>query len=345
METVRSIMDIDSNPWLVLFLALFAFILGSGITTVLGLVFAPMFCSKAKRIRIFGLTLERQSDGKWEKRDAKFYFGFAAEFSFDLKKAEGLSQEQLAAKESLFLIISCLVSLLITGSCAALGVLGGLCIESDFLASVVYWTGIALFIFDIVRFGIRLFLILRVNAQNSLGGYVQTALGKIRAGVPMAQLDLKPVMDLDFKKVMRAEKIMYFPIYFTYLDASGQYDLMAAAVGDIENEMRPAATTGPEMMAAATLVYYYSYHYVDVRKAKEYYHRMGDTFEKDKDANVMRIKGFYNLNCFGDVNSAINCLNAAKASVDSFSSGSEREYERTCIAKLEAAINRFMEQG
>ena len=346
MEIIRHISEIDSNPWMVLILGLFAFIISSLITTVLGLVLAPLFGSQAKQIRIFGLTLEKESGGKWAKRDNGAYPGFFADFAFDLEKLKGVSQEKLVARESAFVLVTGLLSLLVSGVCAVFGVFGGLCIESDFMASNAYWLGIALFIFAIVRFGVRLYVLIKVNSKNSLGGYAQAAFGKIRMGIPMAKLDLKPMTDPSFKKVTRAEKLLYFPVYFSYLDASGQYDLMAAAVGDIENEMRPRATSRPEIMVAGTLVYYYSYHYIDVRKAKDYYHRTSDFIEKDRDSNSLRIQGFYNLNCFGDVERAIVFLNDAKAHIDSFSSptGSERDYERTCIAKLEDAINRFLAQ-
>ena len=345
MDTFRSITEIYTNPWLVLVLALNSYIISTFLTGLLTFILAPAFGFKAKEYRIFGNTFERKNDGKWEYRGNKHNIGFTVDCILDVDKIDGVNNDSLEKKEIGFLMTTGLIALLISGILAVAGVFGGLNIRSDFLASLVYWSAIALLVFVIVRFVVRIYVLVKVNSKNSLGGYVQAALGKIRMGIPMDQLDLKPVTDLSFKKVIRAEKIMYFPIYFAYLDASRQYDRMAAAVGDIENELRPTTNSRVDIAAAGTLVYYYSYHYIEPSKAKEYYHRTGDSLEKDTDANAMRIKGFYNLNCFGDVENATRCLYGAKNAIDSFSMGSERDYERTCIAKLEDAINRFRAQN
>lgn len=343
MDGIRQLSALNINPWWLLILAFAAYIFSTLITTLNFFIFAPLFCFKVKEFRMFGLTLERQNDGKWEKRGGKVTVGFTAECVLDLDKTVGVSDEKLRAKEAGLLLVNSITELIVAGAFALAGVYGGLNIESDFPASTVLWFGIAVLVFSVVRFGVRIWILIKTNASNSLAGYTQNALAKIRADVPFENLDLKPVSEMDYKKIANVEKIMYFPLYFMYLDASGKYDRMAAAVGEIEGIIKPAANSRADAAVLIALVYYYSCHYIMPSTAKEYYHRVGDALEKDRDANGMCIKGFYNLNCFGDINRARECLNQANASIDSFSRGSEREYWRKNIAKLSDAINRFQQ--
>ena len=89
------------------------------------------------------------------------------------------------------------------------------------------------------------------------------------------------------------------------------------------------------------LIYYYSYHRPTPSAAKEYYHRIINDVEKDTDPNTMRIRGFYELNCFGDPVKARELSMKALEGLDTVSIPVEREYERKCIAKLNNAIDNF----
>ena len=344
MNGIRNLSELSHNLLLILFIAVAAFILASLLHTVMYFVFAPVFWFKVVEFRAFGKTYEKQRNGKWEYRGNKHNIGFTAACILDMDKCNGVDSDKLVSKEILFMLTCALIEILISGIVLVAGVFGGFNIGSQIIASIVFWFAVSLFVFVMVRAIISFYVVIKVNSKNTLGGYAQSATGKIRAGVPIEKLDLKPVSELSFKKVIKAEQISYFPLYFAYLDASGKFDQMAPAVEEVEKLLNRQSNSRTELTAAITLVYYYSFHCISPSKAKDYYNWVGDTLDKDTDSNGMRIKGFYNLNCFGDAQKARECLNNALARIDTFSIGSEREYERVLLARLSDAIDRFQGQ-
>ena len=341
MYGIRNISELSHNLFLFLFIAVLSFILASLLNTLMYFIFAPVFGFKVAEFRAFGLTYEKQRNGKWEYRGNKHDIGFTASYIIDTDKCKSVDNDKLVFKEAAFMLTAALVQILIAVICLFAGVFGGFNIESVFLASLAFWFGTSIFVFVMVRAVITFYVVIKVNSKNTLSGYTQAAAGKIRAGVPIEKLDLKPVSEMNFKKVIDSERLIYFPFYFAYLDASGKFDLMAPAVEEIERVLKPYSNSRPELGVMIILVYYYSYHCVSPSKAKDYYNRAGDTLAKDKDSNGMRVKGFYELNCFGNAGKATECLNNALARIDTFSIGSEREYERVLLARLSDAINRF----
>ena len=344
MFAIRNFSDLMINPFLLLFIAVFAFVISSLIHTLMNFVLAPVFCFKVTEFRVFGLTYEKQRNGKWEYRGNKHNIGFMASCIIDVDKCKGMDNDKLTSKEAAFLLTIALADILIAGAGLIGGIYGGLNIKSTFMASVLYWFCVSLFIFVMIRAVISFYVVIKVNSKNTLGGYAQAATGKIRAGIPFEKLDLKPVSELKLKKVTYMERIVYFPFYFAYLDASGRFDLMPPAVEEIESLLKTTSNSRPELAVCITLVYYYSCHCISPSKAKDYYNRAGDTLARDTDTNGMRVKGFYELNCFGNAQKARECLNNALAKIDTFSIGSERDYERVLLARLSDAIERFQGQ-
>ena len=341
MRNFRELLELDYNFWLVLLVSILMFMLGSFLHSVFVIAVAPMFKSKTIEIQALGFKFVKQRDGKWEYCGHKPSIGFNACNVFDIQKYGVLDSKVMKAMDTLSCVTFTVLDLIFVVFFLILGVNGAINIESEFLATVSMIAGISYAVFGIVRVVISLYVIIKSNMKNTLAGYTQAAISMLRTGVPMEKMDLKSISELGFTKATKYEKVMYFGIYFSYLDASCQYDKMAAAVGEVEQILSPNSNTRLDNMAYAILVYYYSYIYIDPSRAKDYYHRCGDSLAKDKDANSLRIKGFYELNCFGNVEKAKEFAMAAENAVESFSMGSERDYERRCIAKLNDAISHF----
>ena len=341
MRNFRELLDLNYSFLLIFVVSLLMFMLSSLLHTVFTIALAPLFKSKTIEIQALGFKFVKQRDGKWEYCGHKPALGFTAYNVFDIQKHGVPDSNVMKAMDNLSCTIVMALDLIFTIVIAILGINGAINIESDLLATASITAGVSYAVIGIIRFILSLSIIARVNMKNTLGGYTQAALSMLRSGVPMDKMDLKSTAELGFANATRTEKLMYFGIYFSYLDASGQYDKMAAAVGEVEQNVSPNGSSRIDSMVYALLVYYYSYFYVDPSRAKDYYHRCGDGLVKDRDANCLRIRGFYELNCFGDVAKARELAQAAEAAVESFSMGSEREYERQCIANLNAAISRF----
>ena len=83
------------------------------------------------------------------------------------------------------------------------------------------------------------------------------------------------------------------------------------------------------------------YEKLDLKSVRELNLKKVWEIEKDTDPNTMRIRGFYELNCFGDPVKARELSMKALEGLDTVSIPVEREYERKCIAKLNNAIDNF----
>ena len=334
------------NPILILVMAIVGLVLSTFVQGLFQLAFAKVFGMKVTDIIIFGLKYTKLKNGKWEKRGRKAGIGLQVLTSFDLERDAGTDARKLLAREKGYMLVSALVMLL-----AGIGIFAGLLIAtfnvySFFLGSVLFLLGFWLLLFLIGKFCLTVSVISKINGKKSLGGYTQEGINMLRSGVPFAQMDLKPVSELNFKKTWDTEKQMYFLLYFEYLDANDYFDRMPEAVAEVERTLKPnMADTKINQGIFMDLVYYYSYHNIVPSKAKEYYHRIVDDITKDTEPDAMFIKGFYELNCFGNVETAKNCAIKALEKIDDFSVGDEREYCRKCINRLNHAIDNFPKQG
>ena len=344
MPFLDEIIDFSISPLVAFVMAFITFLFPSCMSMLLQMLFAPLFKLKVRLISLMGFRFEKQNNGKWESRGYKPMIGFTAEPVFDMERCAGMSPKQFRVKERQSLLTTGIIGLLIGA-----GVMTG-CLfwahnsSSEYFASLIRIFGFFWFCFALAMLILSVILLIRVSNKNSLGGYYQNAIGMIRAGIPYDQMDLKSVKELNLKKVMNSEKIMYFPIYFQYLDYCGLFDKMPEAVNEIESILTPQASSRSALFCMITLTYYYSYLCPNPVLATQYYQRSGDFLAKDTDSNGMRIKAFYELYCCRNVERAIDYAGKAYEGLEKFSIGSEKEYERVCIARLNEAIRQFQSQ-
>ena len=257
------------SPWLMLFTGIISFILSSLTYMILQLIFAPVFGCKVAVIEVMGFKYQKLKSGKWEYLGHKHKIGFTADFNVDLEKIKDQNFEKIKTNDVMFLATCAVLEFIIAVGIFIVCVIAEPKISQGLMAAIVFDLGLGYLVFTLVRIAIHIIVLVKINSKNSLSSYTQSALTMIRAGVPFDKLDLKPYWELNYKNVLDAEKISYFPFYFAYLDSSGLYDRMAAAVGDIENALKPTSSSRADLFTVITLVYYYSYHYIDIEKAKE----------------------------------------------------------------------------
>ena len=341
MEYLHYIYEFISNPILDVLMGLVGLILVSGIFLLYQMALAKAFCAKMTDIEVFGFKYSRNSAGKWEYRGHRVKLAFSGVSAIDIENHPEIDGDKMIQKDKSHMLATSLLTT-ITG----LGISAGCIIWSftiyyAFPASVVFLTGFWVLLFTVGRLILVLSTMTKIYSKNSLGSYQMRAISLLRSGVPYEKLDLKSVRELNLKKVWETERKMYFPVYFQYLDACGFYDRMPEAVDDVERILNAAAVSKVDIGVYMNLIYYYSYHRPTPSAAKEYYHRIINDVEKDTDPNTMRIRGFYELNCFGDPVKARELSMKALEGLDTVSIPVEREYERKCIAKLNNAIDNF----
>lgn len=327
------------NPLILLLMIPVAYILKSGLSLLVSLIFTKIFPMKTGSLEVFGAKYMKDNSGKWEKSGQRAAIGFSAEHTIDLTRLSDI--DKAASKERAFMLVTSVIMLILTAGAFAGCFAGAMNIDRLYVNSAVFYMGFWMLLFAVVTFINTLRAIAITSSGNSLGAYAQTAINMLRKNIPFEQQELKPVGELNLKKVTNAERYMYFPLYFTYLDACDRFELMPEAVNEIERFMSPNPVGKTEQLDCVMLTYYYSRHNIIPYKAKEYYHKAENILEKDTDPNSMVIKGFYQLNCFGDVNRAEQCVRKALEGIEAFSVPVEREYVRGLIAKLNQSINKL----
>ena len=344
MPFLDELVNFSFSPFVALLMALLTFAFPSGLGLLLQMLFAPVFKLKVKQIRLLGFRYEKQDNGKWESRGYKPAIGFTAEIIYDIKKCKDWSPKQFRAKERNMVLVIGFTDLLIGAGVLTGCLFWSRSIENEFFSSLVRVFGTSWFIFAAGMLLIPVFVLIKLKNKNSLGSYYQEAIDMVRANMPFEQMNLKSVKELNLKKVTKAEKIMYFPIYFAYLDCCDMFDKMPEAVNEIESALGPQPSTRAELFCVITLAYYYSYHCVNPALATQYVQKAGDFLAKDTDSNGMRIKAFYELNCCRNLQKATEYAQKANEVIDKFSIGTEREYERKCLARLDEAIKQCQNQ-
>lgn len=345
MEYLRYLGQLIYNPIMILLLSIVGLVLATFIQGLVQLIFAKPFGMAVTDISIFGFKYSKLKSGKWEYRGKKMGIGLDVTTAFDLDKALSMEPKKLMAKEKSYIIVTSSVMLL-----AGLGLFAGLLIatfnsETNLLATIYLFLGIWTLIFIIGKFCLAIAVLGKVNSEKSLGGYTQQGLNMLRAGVPFEKMDLKPVSELNYKNIWNSERLMYFILYFEYLDAIDAFDKIPQAVADAEPVLDPDLDTKVALGVCMDLVYYYSYYHIVPDRAKAYYQRIEADISKDTEPNAMFIKGFYQLNCFGNVEGAKECVVKALEKIDTFSVPVEREYTRKCINRLNNAIENYQKQG
>lgn len=344
MPFLDELVNFSFSPFVALLMALLTFAFPSGLGLLLQMLFAPVFKLKVKQIRLLGFRYEKQDNGKWEYRGYKPMLGFSSESVFDLEKCAGLSAKQYQALERNNIIVIGIINILIGAGVMAGCFFWSQNIGQEYFATLVRIFGTWWLIFAVGMMIIAIFVLLRLHNKNSLASYYHEAIGMVRANMPFEQMNLKSVKELNLKKVTKAEKIMYFPVYFAYLDCCDMFDKMPEAVNEIESALGPQPSTRAELFCVITLAYYYSYHCVNPALATQYVQKAGDFLAKDTDSNGMRIKAFYELNCCRNLQKAMEYAQKANEVIDKFSIGTEREYERKCLARLDEAIKQCQNQ-
>ena len=298
------------------------------------------FKLKFREMSIFGYRFYKNNDGKWERNGRNPNGLTLAEPYFEVKNASPEELKSLDKRTHTFILVTDVILLVI---CIA-AFIGCLILREntslELFRSFLLWFGITFLVRGIVSCIIGIYAIARVSS-NTLSGYANRAINQYRAGVPLQTMDLKPEKDLDFKNVKDLDRLLYFPIYFSYCDMCEKFDELAEAVTEYEKIRQPETSTTSDKVNSIYLTYYYSYHNIDPAKAQMYYSRAGKMLDQDKDANGMRIKGFYYLNAMNDIEKARECLSNAESSIDTYSIPVERENERILITRLRKTIEEY----
>ncbi|MBR1798238.1 MAG: hypothetical protein IJ757_09570 [Clostridiales bacterium] len=302
---------------------------------ILEIILAPFYCCKLGSVELLGFVFTRGSDDKWHYEQHRQSFMILGQPVLDIKKLDGVPYDSIEKKGNQMMVLCGIINLILSSA------VGIACIKlwsaEGIMSSFPRTFGGSMIFYALFKTGITFYSLYK-STKDSLSRYRTIAINKIRSGIPVELLDLKPLSQLPYKDPIPAEKMLYLPLYFTYLDASRQFDKLPAAVDDINLMLINANDNRYLIPSRYDLLYYYSCHDINPEKAKAIYNQIKPVIEKDKDANAYRILGYYALNILKDKEKAGSYVSLARGTVESFSMGSERDLEKELIDRLQAAV-------
>ena len=306
------------------------------IEILINFIFAPLFGNKLNLVSFWGYGFENMND-KWTYVGKKSSLGIRSYVIFDCEKFGNIDdpdeKKKLGKKSDGYHIF---YSWIIFVLCLVLGlvVIFTANTSMDSINTIICALGAGL-----IYHGLFLLIVGYYSShkmKTSLAGYIDNAVKKLRAGCLIPNLELLPVNLLPYEKTIKAERLLYFPFYFIYLDACGRFDEMKAVV-DAANDDLPEQFSRPIANAYIQLMYYYSCHNVDEVKARYFYENVGKFLVNDRDSNSRRIMAYFELNINKNREAAIEYAKATKNNLNTFKakvSAGEYHYEIECVDRL-----------
>jgi hypothetical protein len=137
--------------------------------------------------------------------------------------------------------------------------------------------------------------------MKRLGGYTHKMIQRLRAGEDFAALDLKPADQLGFKKVTKAEKILYYGLYMGYLEDTDNYEAMRAPSHEIMSMILDREYIAQETLTYYYLLFFFSEAEPNRQMADIIFNRIKGVITTDTDSNAKRMMAYYAFNIYRDV--------------------------------------------
>lgn len=260
---------------------------------ILDAILAPVFKSHIGSVNFFGLNLMKQ-DGVWKSSAVKFTPIIQHTVLFNRNAPEGIRD-----RSRILRCITCTVELLVGIGVCTLILLYFRNRENNLFRALAngFAMGMVFFALQSIVIYTYTFMVL----MKRLGGYTHKMIQRLRAGEDFAALDLKPADQLGFKKVTKAEKILYYGLYMGYLEDTDNYEAMRAPSHEIMSMILER-----EYIAQETLTYYYLlFFFSEVEPNRQMadivFNKIKGVITTDTDSNAKRMMAYYAFNIYRDV--------------------------------------------
>lgn len=302
---------------------------------LMSVIAAPRFGYRLCYVNIFGVVFARNCDNKWVKSRGRFsvklhHRNSIADLSVPVSRKSEIIFMLL--RSAIFIAAAAVISLLSINSIkksALFFVSGSAPIPDVFLTAFSFGLVLSTLLF-IITF-------VRALKTDSFSAYIKSLTDRMIAGVPFSELDMKPVDELPCKDSNNMQRDAYNSLYMMYLISEGYTDKLAAPAHELTDHLlRKDAVASPS--AFYHLIFYYSRYELNPSLAKTFLDKVGTVIAADTDANAKRVLAYYAYCIEGDRQKARFFIDEAAASVDIFSTGSERELERRLIKILDETL-------
>ncbi len=306
------------------------------IDILVAVAIAPLFGFRLSSINVFGTLFARHCDNKWVKSRGKFSLYLTHRcMPKDLTVSVPRKTEIIfmILRSLVFVLTACVITALFFQNIAkaVLSVFFSTYLPDTFFLGLSFGAVMSAMIF-IVFF-------IRSCGKSGLSEHIRSIIELIRAGVPFAEFNMKPLGELPYKTDKNSERDIYNCFYLMYLISAGQYgELWMPAHELTDHILQDRSNTGNSITVLYILIFYYSRYELNPELAKKFLDRAGTTIAADTDANAKRVLAYYAYCVEGDRQKARFFTDQALACVDIFSVGSERELERRLIQELDDTL-------
>ena len=297
-------------------------------------VIAPLFCMRVSTFSLFGLTFLK-NDGRWKSSFTKLSPIIQHQVVFNMKKpAEKLNEKNSNAMS----IISKLLLLAVDiGICTAI-LLFFRHRENNYLRALANGFAMGIVFFGLQTLAITIYTM--TVLRKRLTGYMSDKMQNLRNGMPLRDLDLKPVDELGFKKVTKTERIFYYGAYMAYLAATDNYGAMHAPSHEVMNYMVEREYIHQETLTYYWLLFFFSEVEPNTQLADSIYNKIKGVITTDTDANAKRLMAYYAFNIYHDVAGAERFVTEGYAALGRMTGilSSEGELEKKLLDRINARI-------
>lgn len=331
-----------------LYLNLFAVVTGFFLVSIwlkeiISLLYAIIasgpFGFRVKTISFWGFGWTKDSDNYWHrlayKRSALIQYNVGVDIyrqiPEDIDRREKI---MLILRDVLLVIVSAVLVFLTRHSIVAFFTLKGTFLDA-FLAGL----SVGHAFHTLVSIGILIYTY--AVAMKKLGGYCNSLIKRMRAGEPIAEMNLRPIDELPYQNPSKIERMMYYSIYLPYLLLHNDTEGMRTPIYEMTEYFRNRDYIVQETLSYYWLIFYYSRYELNPQAATEFFERVKGTILTDPDANSKRVLAYYAFGIERDNAKAQRLVNEGLAVVDKFSlPGDERELERRLLGELQGFLDK-----
>lgn len=312
------------------------------IDCILDIIISPWFGMKIRSVSVFGFIFCRDNK-KWKVSFHRFSLICQCNIVADLSKTipeDSLKREkQMEYLKRVLAVLICLLMLFefrYDLSVWRLAYKEGVLLQNWLVAVSRNSVLMGMFYFSVFKMGITIY-VFEVSTKR-MTGYTYRAINKLQQGYSLEELNLKPIEKLPFKKILLAEKLMYYYVYVYFLLAVGYMEELDKVSEEITGLLETSAYDINYIGLYYWLVYYYSKYYVDYQRADQFLKMAWPVLSKDSNADAKRVLAQYYYGIQGDVVLARQYLIEGLACVENFSIGGEREMEKRLLGELEEEL-------
>ncbi len=314
----------------------FATILINVVAVVFQILYADKYGFKIRSFNLFGLIFSKNNN-HWRKKFDKLTPFCHCNLTLDLEKP--IPKDTLKIQKGLIYSerFSTLFICILINALAANQFISWYKGETLSLIEILFLgfsTG--MLFHSILHIGSSIYLF-EVMWKGFLG-YLQNKYDMLKYCERYEYLELEPLENLPYKPKLDCEILLYNLLYVNYLYSINKIE----EIKKISHEMTDIVWERDYLLPETGVYYWLIFYYSEIEPSKElaekFREKIWATLSKDNDSNAKRVLAYYFYRLYKDKAKAKTLLDEGLSTIDKFSMGAERVFEKELLLKLKNEI-------